>query len=122
MPYVTKEQRKRLENPEESAQTAGESNYLITLWLHKHLTNYASVNQMATIIEIFISRYKRSLPMCNFSDLYGLAADFANNVLNRCCPISDDDVIGALRCAWDEFYRRKVGPYEDEAIERNGDI
>lgn len=33
-----------------------------------------------------------------------------------------NDIVGALECAKQEFYRRKVAPYEDECIERNGDI
>ena len=30
--------------------------------------------------------------------------------------------IGVLECAKLEFYRRLCGPYEDQAIEKNGDI
>jgi hypothetical protein len=33
-----------------------------------------------------------------------------------------NSVIGALECAKQEFYFRVVRPYEDEAIERNGDV
>lgn len=32
------------------------------------------------------------------------------------------DVIGTLECAKLELYRRFVGPYEDGAIARNGDL
>ena len=32
------------------------------------------------------------------------------------------DVMGALSGAFAEFYRRVVAPYEDNAIERNGDV
>ncbi len=32
------------------------------------------------------------------------------------------DVIGTLECAKLELYRRFVGPYEDGAIKRNGDL
>ena len=32
------------------------------------------------------------------------------------------DVIGTLECAKLEIYRRWVAPYEDGAIERNGDL
>lgn len=31
-------------------------------------------------------------------------------------------VIGVLECCKQELYRRHVGPYEDKAIERNGDV
>jgi hypothetical protein len=30
--------------------------------------------------------------------------------------------IGALECCKSELYRRMVGPYEDQAIARNGDV
>ncbi|HLD91378.1 MAG TPA: hypothetical protein VI911_10235 [Patescibacteria group bacterium] len=31
-------------------------------------------------------------------------------------------IVGALECAKLEFYRRLVGPYEDEKIKFNGDV
>ncbi len=31
-------------------------------------------------------------------------------------------VVGMLECCKMEFYRRLVGPYEDKAIEKNGDV
>jgi len=31
-------------------------------------------------------------------------------------------LIGALECAKLELYRRKIGPYEDAAIIKNGDV
>ena len=31
-------------------------------------------------------------------------------------------LIGAIECCKQELYRRCVGPYEDKAIERNGDV
>lgn len=33
-----------------------------------------------------------------------------------------NDVVGALRCAEAEFYRRVAAPYEDKKIEANGDV
>ena len=33
-----------------------------------------------------------------------------------------NELMGVLQGVQAEFYRRKVGPYEDGAIERNGDI
>lgn len=35
---------------------------------------------------------------------------------------SCNDVMGALQGVQQEFYRRKVAPYEDEKIAENGDI
>lgn len=33
-----------------------------------------------------------------------------------------NEVCGVLSCIKDELYRRKVGPYEDKAILKNGDL
>ena len=33
-----------------------------------------------------------------------------------------NNLIGALECVKDEFYRRQLAPYEDEKIEENGDV
>lgn len=33
-----------------------------------------------------------------------------------------NEISGLLGCIKDEIYRRKTGPYEDEAIEKNGDL
>lgn len=33
-----------------------------------------------------------------------------------------NDIIGALVCCKDEFYRRVVAPYEDKKISENGDV
>lgn len=33
-----------------------------------------------------------------------------------------NELIGALECAKLELYRRMIAPYEDESIERNGDV
>jgi hypothetical protein len=33
-----------------------------------------------------------------------------------------NDFIGAIECCKLEAYRRQIAPYEDKAIERNGDV
>jgi hypothetical protein len=33
-----------------------------------------------------------------------------------------NEIVGLLTCAKDELYRIKTGPYEDKAIEKNGDL
>jgi len=33
-----------------------------------------------------------------------------------------NDVVGALECAKQEFYRRVAAPYEDRKIRENGDV
>ena len=38
------------------------------------------------------------------------------------CYQTINDIVGALKCCSDEFYRRIVVPYEDKKIEMNGDV
>ena len=33
-----------------------------------------------------------------------------------------NDIVGVLECAKQEFYRRVASPYEDNKIEKNGDV
>ncbi len=33
-----------------------------------------------------------------------------------------NEIVGALTCAKDEFYRRVAVPYEDKKIKENGDV
>lgn len=46
--------------------------------------------------------------------------DFLSNTEGRYADYAT--VVGALECAKLEFYRRAVAVYEDECIERNGDV
>jgi len=55
--------------------------------------------------------------------------NFLISYLVRCVMTSNGEnyarynaIIGALECCKLELYRRMVGPYEDRAIERNGDV
>lgn len=38
------------------------------------------------------------------------------------CYTTINEVIGALECAKQEFYRRVAAPYEDKKIKENGDV
>lgn len=38
------------------------------------------------------------------------------------CYSTANDLMGVLECVKQEFYRRKVAPYEDEKIKENGDL
>ena len=46
--------------------------------------------------------------------------DFLNRTDKRYADYAT--VVGALECAKLEFYRRALAVYEDECIERNGDV
>jgi len=41
-----------------------------------------------------------------------------------CNPRYDtgNELVGVLECAKQEFYRRKLAPYEDKKIQENGDL
>lgn len=47
-------------------------------------------------------------------DCYDLSGDPRYKKINS--------AVGVLECVKQEFYRRLAGPYEDTAIEKNGDI
>lgn len=49
-----------------------------------------------------------------------LCKDYWDDVGHRYQTIND--IIGALECAKQEFYRRVVIPYEDKKIQENGDV
>ncbi len=38
------------------------------------------------------------------------------------CYATYNKMVGVLECAKLELYRRKIGPYENEKIESNGDV
>lgn len=42
--------------------------------------------------------------------------------VTRACYTSINDVIGALECAKQEFYRRVAVPYEEKKQAENGDV
>lgn len=65
------------------------------------------------------------------SDVIACAGDFnyvisrlGINLIERLGGRYDNHntVIGAMECAKLELYRRRTGPYEDNAITKNGDI
>jgi hypothetical protein len=119
MPYIPQIDRGRVKDG--YPRTGGEANYRITLWLHKNFSNYDSVNTMAQIIEFAIDAYKKG-SQWEFTTDTLLEEDFACNVLLKCVHLTNKQMVGALRCAWDEFYARKVRPYEDTKIKENGDV
>jgi len=120
MPYIDQEARKRLAE-EPIAETAGETNYLITLLMHKYFSKYYSVNKIAELIEYAIADLIVDGTMvpdrdCVFYDkLYDV-------IMSTGMDVSIGDCVGAMRCAFMEFYIMKVRPYEDTKIEENGPV
>lgn len=68
------------------------------------------------------------LAACKDIDLAGdlnfLIAVLVNRVITRKGKSYSryNAIIGALECCKQELYRRHIAPYEDQAIERNGDV
>ena len=59
------------------------------------------------------------------NELDGELNYFISTLLNSSYPpkyFNYNRAIGLLECIKSEFYRRKVGPYEDKKIKENGDI
>ena len=94
MPYISKEQRE-LVDP-----------YLATL--------------VSVIGERFDDDEKEGVLNYTITSLLGSLARKNNKTTWRYRYINR--AAGVLTCVLQEFYRRLAGPYEDEAIEKNGDI
>jgi len=121
MPYVKQEDRDYLKkNP--TPRTSGELNYMITLLLIKYFDNYDTINEMKYVVLKYIhallsadaSHLILTLPHDEFDQEIGL-------LLGRTMLLRSSKV-GALGCAWDEFYARKARPYEKKKIKENGDV
>ncbi|MEE8373906.1 MAG: hypothetical protein V3R87_09315 [Dehalococcoidia bacterium] len=67
----------------------------------------------------FTRQNPRSVGELNYA-ITKLCLTFLGKGTTRYCEYND--IIGVLECAKLEFYRRAVAAYENEAIERNGDI
>jgi hypothetical protein len=52
--------------------------------------------------------------------MFTLAAKLAEELGVRYATLQD--IVGTFECCKEEFYRRIVGPHEDKAIEKNGDV
>lgn len=94
MPYINEENRDILES---------DIKYLATT-----ITEYIPISEIAGTMNYTIS----SLLMRVFQGLNpeGLRYRQVN------------EIIGVLECIKQELYRRSFGPYEDKAIEKNGDL
>ena len=144
MPYIHKEDRRKFDKiinivveslgqtnlvhselAEYSSQitTVGELNYIISSIAWKYfdkLPSYSRGNSIVDDLEKlkYLFHTEPSSPesvkhqtlfVALHSLLYDLAGEFSG-------------ITGVLVCVIFEFYRRKLAPYEDKAIERNGDI
>lgn len=119
MPYIKAEDRLRLEIDPTDIRTAGDLNYLIFKHAKSRFANYQSLNDIVTDIELLIDYYQNKVSdnpiLYDLLDMKSLC-HYATRHLKRY------DIVGALRCCELEIYRRLAGPYEDKAIEKNGDV
>ncbi len=134
MPYIEQKDRIRLKIANDP-KTEGELNFLLTLEyirliedMGESYTNYGKIVSAITflIFELNLLRSKIGNPTkynnieVRIKTICGNY--FNNNKENK--PKSDimSEIIGALTNSSSEFYRRKIAPYENLAIKRNGDV
>jgi len=75
--------------------------------------------------EKIISEIKEIIKKLPVEELDGELNYLISNILKESYPpkyFNYNRAIGLLECIKSEFYRRKVGPYEDIKIKENGDI
>ena len=148
MPYIKKEDRVKFETPiqdfiesahfghdiepeyvvtvAEKVMAIGEANYFISrvVWgLFSATPSYTLGNKLISVLKD-VEAY-----LVNKNSWAGSVHDMEANVLYEalcllCYQLKKrlPDVRGMLECVVLEFYRRKLGPYEDSAIQKNGDI
>lgn len=83
MPYITPEQKKKIEDDfsGNKAENPGELNFMITTLILEYIKGKGAVTYQIV-----------------------------------------NDVVGALECSKQEFYRRIAAPYEEKKIKENGDV
>ena len=122
MPYIAQELRGW------TRTTPGELNYAVTCIVLNHLgpkPRYADYNaalgalaavQHAVLVE-WLTDEDPPLPVC----------DLADDIYEATNPrehwgLPYQDIVGVLVAVQHELYRRHIAPYEDKAIQRNGDV
>lgn len=119
MPYIPQD--RYLEGAHRPA-TVGELNYVMTChaigYVLKHGLRYEHLNHV-------IGSFEQAIHSDDEESMSGLAITIRNaarNFWNNQPDLLKTGVAGAIKCAQMEFYRRVVGPYEDKAIAKNGDV
>jgi len=75
------------------------------------------------IYEVMLEEAK-SQGIANAGDLNYLITKLCHQYLDECgeCYKTHNEIMGVLESAKQEYYRRKVAPYEDKKIKENGDV
>lgn len=113
MPYIKQELRESL-HKSLTPSNVGELNYLLSCWMNdfivQHGKNYRNLSEA-------MDRVRRVLKGTrSFSDYIYLPDRYIN-----VSGLEFNEVERAVHDSIAEFYRRVAGPYEDTAIEKNGD-
>lgn len=137
MPYIKQEDRGRLRF-QNNPKTEGELNYLLTLEylrliqeMGESYTNYGKIRQAIDFLvfdlHLLRTTNKSAKLLVDYNFIETRLRVLCRNYykVNQGTKTDQDilaDTIGALINSSSELYRRKIGPYEDKAIERNGDV
>lgn len=113
MPYITQDRRPEIDDGS-IPHTAGELNYSFT----KIIWDFYKANRCYTNIH-FIKRSIEEAKRNVFES--PLAQELRDKIVEDDAFDFEDNKV-ALDLAFLEFYRRVAAPYEDSAIERNGDV
>lgn len=114
MPYIKYEDRQHVERTLAPANT-GELNYLLSCWMRDYIVSKEKSYQ--TLSEAISAVRNILAPDRGFSGEVYLYDKFID-----VSALQYSDVESAVHDSIAEFYRRVVGPYEDEKIVENGDV
>ena len=121
MPYIEQIARDRLSRDGQYPTTPGEVNYLVSVMIANHVRRhpdglrYHVINDVIAQLETVIHGNGRAA-----LEKDSLAHEIIGMLQLVRLPVLQ--VVGAVRCAQMEFYRRVAAPYEDAAIKKNGDV
>lgn len=123
MPYIMKQDRDRIAN-DGNIHSAGELNYQVTLLCLEYLKEkghrYEHMNQVVEDITACVHRLASRTVLLDSTKLQVQIMELCEKyALGR---RDYQGAVGALECCKLEMYRRLIGPYEDTAIGRNGDV
>lgn len=86
-------------------------------------------DELRAHVDLAIKAVISNLPCCGEENLEGALNYCISRVLAQAFELDSEPryhkinrAIGTLECVKQELYRRLAGPYEDRAIEKNGDI
>lgn len=137
MPYITQEDRKRVDETQ-IPETQGELNYLIHTILEKRLkVSYSTLNDLIGALDEALDitiNFKTPVESQTqvVQDIHNAMISYIENDAKysvatnegrdkRCAELTVE-LRGSVRCIQLEIYRRIAAPYEEKKKEENGDI